>query len=293
MDSILAGLQGVIVRQYRQLSDTIIREFQLIDTTQALIQGYNDVRNAPTAAHVEQYQKTHKQIETLFTQVSTVLMNDDSKNAFDGVKSTIQNVMAETDSGINTIQKGDIEGTSAHFAEANRKFNFVQENVATLIFKELEYSKLLQLQIQKTYTLILWSSVAIIVFTIALCIVFSSLLSKNLVLPLINLTGLAKVISSGNLDTNVDKKLLDSTDEIGSLSNSFQTMILNLRTNIGKLGESNQDLLKAKSQLEGTNGELERFNRLAVDRELKMIELKKRVAELEAIKISSSTQSIS
>jgi len=64
-------------------------------------------------------------------------------------------------------------------------------------------------------------------------------------------------------------------DETGNLVG----MIATLR-DITEIKRAEDDLRRRAKELEGTNAELERFNRLAVGRELRMIELKRQVNEL-------------
>jgi len=79
---------------------------------------------------------------------------------------------------------------------------------------------------------------------------------------------------------------IKSNDEIGSLARSFNNMRLDLKKSKNEL-ENYSKTLENKIQertdaLEKKNKELERFNQLVVGRELKMLQLKKKIKILEA-----------
>ena len=97
--------------------------------------------------------------------------------------------------------------------------------------------------------------------------------------PLMALTGVAETIS-GEKDYSVRAHKLGN-DEIGMLTDAFNHML-------GHIQLRDNDLVKSRVELEekvrerthdlsGTNKELERFNNLAVGRELKMVELKQEI----------------
>ncbi len=69
-------------------------------------------------------------------------------------------------------------------------------------------------------------------------------------------------------DLNASVPLSNKSDEIDALAAGINMMI--------------EEVRERTKELEEKNRELERFNKLAVGRELKMIELKKRVKELES-----------
>lgn len=96
--------------------------------------------------------------------------------------------------------------------------------------------------------------------------------------PIKELTKIANEISKGNLDMELDIK---SQDEIGELASSFKKMTRDLKKSKKDLEEENKKLEKKvrerTKELEQKNKELEGFNKFAIERELKMIELKKKI----------------
>jgi len=137
---------------------------------------------------------------------------------------------------------------------------------------------------------ILIISVAIAILATLIGLYISGSISR----PLSKLRDAAAEIGKGNLNTQIDLQL---NDEIGQLADSFNKMTADLKnttTSVDNLNAANQQLQASQQQLEAMNGqlqdeiterkqateEMERFNRLAVGRELRMVELKKQVNAL-------------
>jgi methyl-accepting chemotaxis protein len=101
--------------------------------------------------------------------------------------------------------------------------------------------------------------------------------------PIQSLLEGVKEISKGNLDYAVD---IRTGDELGDLAKAFGQMTVDLKKGKQTLEEYNKKLEQQVTERTGTlrqkMDELERINKQMVDRELKMIELKKRISELEA-----------
>lgn len=123
----------------------------------------------------------------------------------------------------------------------------------------------------------------------------SILLSRLFLEPIKKLTQAALLISGGDLSIRADIK---SHDEIGLLAQSFNTMTdsllktgADIKQKAGELEKANEELVQQKMMLEQEVTkrtkdlqdkllELERFNTIAVGRELEMIKLKKEIAHL-------------
>lgn len=132
-------------------------------------------------------------------------------------------------------------------------------------------------------------------FLILILVGFSFvMIFRNIVSPLKELTKITKEVSAGNLDVKIQAK---SKDEIGELMASFNKMLKDLKETKDLLEEEKQTLeikVKARTlaleeekrslaekverrtkELQDRVKELEKFQKITVGRELKMIELKK------------------
>ena len=123
-------------------------------------------------------------------------------------------------------------------------------------------------------------------FTVIFCAgigalwVVGILVSRAVTAPIHNLHRGAEIIGRGNLDYKVGT---DAKDEIGQLSRAFDQMTEDLKETTTSIDELNKEIAereKAEKELQKKMEELERFNRLAVGRELRMVELKREICEL-------------
>ncbi|MFH1249205.1 MAG: HAMP domain-containing protein [archaeon] len=117
-------------------------------------------------------------------------------------------------------------------------------------------------------------------------------LSKILTKPLVNLKNFSEEVAKGNFNVRLDIK---SGDEIEELSSKFNEMVVELKEARCEIKKYNSqlrvDLSKTSKKVIKNSNQAERFNRLAIGRELKMIELKKKIAELEEkLKINGKTE---
>ncbi len=141
---------------------------------------------------------------------------------------------------------------------------------------------------QKNYIII--SSLVIIFLLVIIASVISFLLSSGITRPLEQLAVVAEIIAGGNLAVRAK---IESKDEIGKLSRSFNTMAENLQITQEELRMANtlleerveertKELEESRDELKKEFNELQRWKKTVVGRELKMIELKNEIAQLKA-----------
>jgi methyl-accepting chemotaxis protein len=115
----------------------------------------------------------------------------------------------------------------------------------------------------------------IIFLAIIVTVVISLLLARSITMPIRKLRDGAEQIRKGNLKTVIE---VNSSDEIGELASVFNQMTMDLQELYVGL---EQKVKERTEKLDQKIAELEKFQKLTVGRELKMIELKK---ELDGLK---------
>lgn len=107
----------------------------------------------------------------------------------------------------------------------------------------------------------------------------SLFLTKVIVEPIDKIAETARKIGKGELKIRIKSQ---TKDEIGMLAEEFNNMAKSLQDRDRKLKESSKEIKKSAEELRTRVDELERFHNLTVGRELKMIELKKKIKKFES-----------
>jgi methyl-accepting chemotaxis protein len=188
------------------------------------------------------------------------------------------------------ISKG-IEGT------------YVVANYAHL--GEPDWAVVVELPVEEAFETVIYGvglSFAIIILSSILAIIVGIYLSKRITEPITVLRDTALKIGRGKLDTKIE---VGSGKEIGELASAFNQMtndlkrtttsIDNLKKEVAErkkaekkikkfykdLKEKSRDLAETKAELESKVIDMERFHKLTMGREEKILELKARIKELE------------
>ena len=253
-------MDHVILMKYWTLVDNMVSEYKLIEDTSSLLSSFNRRIKSPTdAAETNYFNSVHSDTENLLVKVKTAIVYSDSKIAFTGLENNINDVIFDTEIGVNNLMSGDYLEAVNRYDSANRKNDFVRENATNLILKELEYAEDLQVEIDKVRLLSEIFSALLLVVTTLGCIGYAVGFSKRFVEPLSNLSKLAKVIEGGDLSVTVDETLLKGKDEVASLANSFNTMVLSLKTSINKLQEYNTEIKNSRNRLKAEKNKLQKY----------------------------------
>lgn len=121
--------------------------------------------------------------------------------------------------------------------------------------------------------------IGLTLFIIIILTLFGNILmTRNLIRPLKNLIKGTKEVTKGNLDYVIK---VAAKDELGELTNNFNSMVQQLKKEKLVSEKARAGLEEKTKELQQRITDLERFHQLTVGRELKMVELKKKIKELE------------
>jgi len=269
-------MQLKIMERYKKITDNIVRERSLAtDATEFILAYYllsSDIRNE---AKLQTYNQERNEIEGSITYLDREIIDEESRIAYRGVKNIWKGIKGICDKGIAEVLKGNIENIGAYYDEANSRNYYLVNGVSSLILKEITFAEKLQTRIQREYKLSLAIEAMLFIFITFFAILGSLRFANRLSLPLVKLSTLSKSISGGNLKLKVEKGLLERKDEIGILSNSFNTMVTSLEHKINEVEDSKINLMGINTELEKTRVELEEKN----DRLTKEITERRKIEE--------------
>jgi two-component system NtrC family sensor kinase len=125
---------------------------------------------------------------------------------------------------------------------------------------------------------------------LVLGVLFTLIFANQITKPIVKLTEGVRELGKGNLNVSVK---VNTGDELGELSVVFNQMATQIKGYYNELEQKvtqrTKELEDIKKTLETSNislknraEDLEKINKIMIDRELKMIELKKKIAELES-----------
>jgi two-component system sensor histidine kinase YesM len=267
-----------IQARYRHALETISVEYQTSDSLNNLIALFNSLlKNTQDNKIIAAYSTEKENVNAVASNLSRSTSHQDLAKR---IGSTVSFVVEYCDKAIESTKKGDFSQTTEMLEQIRRGNSSVKQDTSDLIFSELE-SSLAEQRMLQTIVKISWIIASLIILAvISVSIYLAITWSNKLTRPLVKLSNTATDITKGQLQSNVDKELLDMQDEIGSLSSSFNLMVSRLRNQITELDSSNKALEQSKKDIEHQSSRLKQMNELMTGREIKMIELKKEIESL-------------
>jgi len=225
----------------------------------------------------------------LLSDLDSIVTNDNDKVAYRGLKNIITGIIDDLENGHKASRQGMVVEAANYYNMAIVKKAYVEPNVTTLFLQQIKNLDELQSEINYKYKNQLLLVSLWILATVLVTILYALLFSQKITKPINILSNVAEKVSAGNYKYKIQSDLFKENSEVGRLAKSFDLMLEKLNLKISQVEENNRVILETQKNLKEQNEELEKFNNIVVGRELKMIELKKHIQDLE-LEISNNKQ---
>jgi len=188
------------------------------------------------------YDSSNKTLDGIYKSLNSAIVFQQSIEIYTRIKNMTTSVINDCNGNLTSLAKGDFSQGTGVYDRTMRGKDYVEQNTASLVLKELQYSEALQAQLLLLRTITLISSFILILIIVTGSSIYAIKYSTKLSNTLLKLSGTAESISKGDLDLGVSADLLGRKDEIGSLSNSFSIMIRQLKERINNESRAKTEL---------------------------------------------------
>ena len=256
----LIATNSILITKYRNLNDAMISEYSLIKSTDDLVESfYLLMKSSNDQTTIKEFRTNRQETLNLIKQIDKIAVDYNSRVAFEGLKNNLDELMYETEIGANDSLKEDYPEAINRYKAAKDKSKFVTNNTTNLLMEQLEYTKNIQTEIKSFEKDSNFIAFIITLFSLGSCLWYAFFFSRKIVSPLSKLTDIAKEIEHGDLTAIAGNDILNGKDEIASLANSFNTMVISLRQNIVKLREDNTEIENSRNNLKLEKNKLQQY----------------------------------
>lgn len=232
---------------------------------------YTNIKNEQLA---QDYLELSDNLDQTFNALDSAITNEESRVLFRGLYNSSTAMRDSLDNGLEYSRNGNIEKSSQVYDQVIKNDSFSEDNTAKLLLKEIGALQIFQQKMESNIRFILFTSLVFSFVSIVAGISAAFYFSRIITSPVSVLSHLSANVSKGNFDIKVPKRLLSRKDEIGLLSRSLNEMFIRITSQIKTLELTQRSMTQQ-------NEDLEKTNRLMINRELKMVELKKKIKQLQ------------
>ena len=193
-------------------------------------------------------QQTHKlgdQLDIAFTDIEPTLTGDAVQN-FNEIVSAWKSYRASSETMINLISQGKQAEAAAMLDKSKRDYASISSNLTRLLDGQKDFIHEETSEAADKYSSTRNALVGTFIIVLLLSAVMGWYLSSTIQKSVSYLMNISKEIANGNLTVDVTAK---TNDEFGELTNSYRDTVKNLRTLIGHIHQTANDVSGFANQL--------------------------------------------
>lgn len=218
---------------YRESINNNIYQYQMIDISEKLAKTYASLLtdNQNPKLNSEYYLLISK-MNSIFSILDTSITNEENTLIYRRIKNRIYFLENSIEEGLKNANRLDFSKNVELLEQINRQEQSIKEDASALIFSELSASIEKQSKAEKTESITFIIGILLIFLVSFGGIVSIISFSKKLSNPLERLSVIAENVLKGNSNQTVDPDLLKLKNEIGILSRSFNSMLVDVENKI-------------------------------------------------------------
>lgn len=278
-------------QKYKLLIDNTVKEGRLIEISKDMVSVTGNLLVNNNEKDLEKFNNNWKEIEEICNYLDSTIESDESIRSYKILRNLIINTKVDCNKAI--IYNKKIETaikSSDSYNSAEKKVQYVEDANGELLSKEVNYMKVVQEEIEKSFRINLIVSMALLLVIAAACLGYSIIFSSAISKKLIKLKDIAKEIANGDL-TDTCKKSMENNntkDELNILENTFMDMKKSLNLTISAVRESAVNVTQASTDLATNMSQSKSANDVVVE----AINSVNEVANIQASSISQTFHNI-
>ena len=221
----------VYVRDYIMTEDNSVREDAMAEITE------NNQKVKDSLTKFEQSVKTDEVLEE-------IAHLRDLQTQFDGM---LQQIVTFVEAGNTVKAEAVLRGDMLTVSES------LQETLEMIFTQTIDEGNKESERLSALAVTTIVTMIVIVVIGVLFAILLGTLISRIISNPIRNLTGVAEKLAQGDMSVNVTS---DAKDEIGILSRSFGTMIVNIRNLLHSINAASEQVSEGAKQVSDSSIEL-------------------------------------
>lgn len=210
--------------------------FELTQTLQAVQMHTESYLSTKSSTALENYYRATAKLTDQAQNLNSEIVDSHRLLLERNISRMLTTYLDETEQAISAKRGRDIETYTQHYNQAATIFRYIQ-NYADQLNKELFQTNYTQYQnMGRLLNQILLLDLAVLASILGVNFVIILLTAIRITQPVAELAQRADLVASGNLD--VSPLVVDSHDEVNTLANAFNAMIVSIRDYVEQIREN-------------------------------------------------------
>lgn len=226
---------------------------ELSDSLERVQSSLNNYLNTKTTDAMDGYYKAYQDYTEQLEKLNGEVTGNESLRMERNIKEMSMQYLELTDRAIEAKRGRNVEKYRAYSEEADEIYGYITTYINSLNNEQFKSNSASYSVLSVTLRYVEVVNTLVLVAVAIINVLLVIMVIRNITKPLMNLSEVANQVAEGNL--SVEMTEVDSQDEVGVVTNTFNQMVVSIRNNIDRLKESmeNERVLKEKELMMETH----------------------------------------